>query len=609
MGSKLETFEMTAHGRVHARHSLPDQLGRLWQQITTRRRLQLVMLLFLTLGASAVEVISVGAVVPFLSALVAPEKLFGHPKLVSLFPLFGIRDVGELQVFLTLFFVVAALLSGGMRVAMTWVSVRLAFATGSDLSCTIYRRTLYQPYSVHVSRNSSHVITAIITKVGAVITGVISPVMLLISSAVIVIAIIGILFIVNVQVTLFVMAGFGVIYLGVIRLTRKAKLENGRHISNNSTHVVKALQEGLGGIRDILLDGSQETYCAIYRNADIPLKRAQGSNQFIAMSPRFAIEAIGMSIIAGVALLLSRQPGGMDASIPILGALAIGAQRLLPVLQQAYAAWSSVVGNQSILEEALVLLEQPAPSENGGNTASAIRFDKQIRFCEIAFRYGPDQPMILEGVEIVIEKGDRVGIIGKTGSGKTTFVDLLMGLLDPVTGYVEVDGVRLTKGNQGAWQRHIAHVPQNIFLTDNSIAENIAFGIPRAEIDLDRVKRAALQAQIAADVESWPDGYETRVGERGIRLSGGQRQRIGIARALYKQADVIVFDEATSALDGETERAVMKAIESLSGELTVFVIAHRRSTLKNCSKIIEVVKGGAPHIRTYDEISETPHWR
>ena len=576
----------------------------LWTHVSPRRKAQLGLLLLLTIVASVVEVFSIGVVVPFLGALMAPEKLLTSPALASTLYLLGITKAEQLPAVLTLLFVAGALLTGAMRIALSWSSIRLAYATGADLSYAIYERTLYQPYSVHVSRNSSQIIVAIVTKVNAVINGVIIPVITLISAALLMTAILSILLVIDTAVTLFSFFGFGLIYLCIIWATKTVELRNSREINAKSTQVVKALQEGLGGIRDVLLDGSQKTYCEVYRHADIPLRRAQGSNQFIAVSPRFAIEAIGVSLIASVALLLSGKPGGVESSIPLLGALAIGAQRMLPLMQQAYAAWSSLIGNSAALSETLILLNQATPPEEGEEQAHLIHFRREIKFCRVGFQYGPDQPMILEGVEIALKKGERVGIVGRTGSGKTTFVDLLMGLLAPVAGHIEIDGVRLDDRNRRSWYKHIAHVPQSVFLTDNSIAENIAFGTPRDKIDLNRVRRAAAQAQIDADIDTWPLGYDTTVGERGVRLSGGQCQRIGIARALYKKVEVIIFDEATSALDGETEDAVMAAIERLSSELTVIVIAHRLSTLRNCSKIIEVIKGGVPRICNYDEISE-----
>jgi ATP-binding cassette subfamily B protein len=542
--------------------------------------------------------VSIAVVMPFLGALLSPEQLMNQPTVAPLLRFFDITEAGQLLMPLTLIFIFGAMLSGAMRIALSWSSIRLAFAIGADLSYTIYRRTLYQPYSVHISRNSSQVISAIVTKVNTAINGVIIPVITLLSSAFLLLAIATVLFAINIEATLFSMLGFGVIYLGIIRKTKNLKRSNGKEIALKSTQVVKGLQEGLGGIRDILLDGSQETYCAIYRSADLSLRRAQGSNQFIALSPRFAIEAIGMSLIAVVALVLHGHSGAMESQIAVLGALALGAQRMLPVMQQSYGAWSTLVGNLPVLNDALEFLDQPVQSEEAEEHITLL-LNREIRFSGVGFRYAEDRPMILKNVNISIEKGSLTGIIGKTGSGKTTFVDLLMGLLVPGEGHIEIDGIRVNEHNRRAWQRQIAHVPQSVFLTDSSIAENIAFGIPKEKIDLGRVRYAAGQAQISADIDAWPLRYDTEVGECGICLSGGQRQRIGIARALYKKAKVIVFDEATSALDCDTESAVMAAIENLSDELTVIVIAHRHSTLKNCTKIIEVVKDGALRTRAY----------
>lgn len=585
-----------------SRSGLQRMLKRLWLQIPSKRRMQFSLLLALTVFASACEVISIGAVIPFLGALMAPDKVFVSPYLEPFIQIFGISDASQLPLMMTVLFVAGAIVTGVVRLMLSWCGIRLAYAAGADLSYKIYQRTLHQSYSVHISRNSSEVIAAIVSKVNIVISGVITPIVTLISSILLMLAIVGVLLGIDAVATLISVAGFGIIYLIVIGATSALKVRNGVQIGLMSTKVIKTLQEGLGGIRDILLDGSQETYCAVYRNADMRLRNAQGSNQFIAIGPRFVIEALGMSLIAIISLIFSNQNDGVGSSIPIVAALALGAQRLLPVMQQAYAAWSALSGNTFVLSEALILLEQRLGPKRDYEHNYVLPFSSEIRFCRVGFRYALSEPIVLAHADIVIEKGSRVGIIGETGAGKSTFVDLLMGLLAPSDGQIRVDGTLLNDTNRRAWQRHIAHVPQFIFLTDNSVAENIAFGIPRAEIDLDRVKRAAQQAQIACDIESWPLGYNTAVGERGVRLSGGQRQRIGIARALYKNADVIVLDEATSALDSQTEEAVMLAVDNLNEELTVIVVAHRISTLKNCAKIIKLVKDGSPRVLTYDEI-------
>jgi ATP-binding cassette subfamily B protein len=396
--------------------------------------------------------------------------------------------------------------------------------------------------------------------------------------------------------------GFGLIYVFIIRLTRKRLLTDSRRAARESTHVIKSLQEGLGGIRDVLIDGSQATYCQIYRDADLPLRRAQGNNLFIGQFPRYGMEALGMLLIAALAYKLAQQPDGISKAIPVLGGLALGAQRLLPVLQQAYGAWSGIQGGQASLQDTLALLDQPLPDYAGQSVVEPITFRKQIKLTGLSFRYSLQTPWVLKDLDLTIARGSRVGFIGTTGSGKSTLLDIVMGLLQPAEGVLEIDGQPITMGNHRGWQVHIAHVPQVIFLADSTIEENIAFGVPKNQIDHDRVRHAAHQAKIADVIGSWPQQYQTFVGERGIRLSGGQRQRIGIARALYKQSDVIIFDEATSALDNETEQAVMQAIEGLSEELTILIIAHRLTTLRNCTQIVELGDGGIKRTGPYHDI-------
>ena len=583
-----------------------ELLTLLWQHINPRRRGQFSLLLVLMLLTSFAEILSIGAVIPFLGVLTAPDRVFFHAAAQPFIKLLNLTAPEQMLLPITIVFGGAALVTGAMRLVMFWASTRLSFATGADLSISIYRRTLYQPYAAHCARNSSEVINGISTKANSVIYGVIFPVLMLISSSVMLVAILFALLSVEPVIALTAFGGFGLIYVGIVGLTRRQLSADSQCIASESTQVIKSLQEGLGGIRDVLIDGSQATYCQIYRNADLPLRRSQGNHMFIGQSPRYAVEALGMVLIAALAYVLSRQPDGIAKAIPILGALAVGAQRLLPVLQQAYASWTSIRGNQSILRDALELLDQPLPDYADQPSAIPLSFKQNITLRRLGFRYSPQTPNVLNQIDLVIPKGSRVGFIGTTGSGKSTLLDIVMGLLEPTEGTLEIDGQVVRPANQRNWQAHIAHVPQAIFLTDGTIEENIAFGVPKEKIDKLRVKQAAQQAQIADSIASWPQQYQTFVGERGIRLSGGQRQRIGIARALYKQADVIFFDEATSALDNETEQAVMEAIENLSQDLTVLIIAHRLTTLKNCTQIVELGDGGIKRIGSYQDIVNQP---
>ncbi len=574
----------------------------LWAHIIPRRRRQFGLLVLLMLLASFTEILSIGAVLPFLGVLTAPERIFELPVVQPVIHALELTEPKQLLLPLTMVFASAALLAGVMRLLLLWANTKLSFAIGAEIGISIYRRTLYQPYAVHCASNSSEVISGISTKTRAIIGGFLIPILLLMSSSVMLIAILVALLVVDPVIALVSFGGFGMLYALIVVLTRKKLQSNGQIIARETTQVLKSLQEGLGGIRDVLIDGSQATYCQTYRNADLTLRHAEGKNIFMTSSPRFAVEALGMVFIAVLAYVIAIQEDDVSKVIPVLGALALGAQRLLPVLQQMYSSFSMIQGGKASVQDALELLGQPLPDYVDQPIAQPIPFNRDISLKHLSFRYSSQTPYVLKEVNLTIVKGSRVGFIGTTGSGKSTLLDIVMGLLQPSDGTLEIDNQTVTLGNQRSWQTHIAHVPQAIFLADSSIEENIAFGVPKDQIDSQRVRNAAQQAQIAESIESWPKQYQTSVGERGIRLSGGQRQRIGIARALYKQADVFVFDEATSALDNETEQEVMKAIEGLSGDITLLIIAHRLTTLKNCTQIVELGEGGIKRTGSFQDI-------
>ena len=577
-------------------------LKRLWEHIARRRKKQLGALYILMLIASFAEVVSIGLVVPFLGVLASPESVFEHELSVPLIELLGIGSAEELTFPLTAGFIFMALVSGAIRIILLWGQTRIAHAVGADLSYEIYRRTLYQPYSVHMSRNSSEVIAGISSKADQTVSAVILPILLISSSFLFLLTILVALVAIEPLVALSVIAGFGAIYVLVMWGTKKRLLLNSYQISKQQNQVIKSLQEGLGGVRDILIDGTQSMYCAVFRRADLRLRKARANNRVLAQSPRYGVEAFGMVLIACVAYVLAREPGGIIGVIPILGALAVGAQRMLPIVQQAYSSWAQIRGAQNILQDSIVLIEQTLPLYLEYDDSSRLKFERSIEVERLGFQYADQLPSVLREIDLVIRKGDRVGFIGSTGSGKSTFLDIIMGLLQPTDGVIRVDGVVLGERNIRGWQNHIAHVPQTIYLSDATIAENIAFGVSPDEIDFDRVRSSAQQAQISGAIEGWALRYDTVVGERGVRLSGGQRQRIGIARALYKQADVIVFDEATSALDSQTEKAVMEAIGGISEEITVLVIAHRVTTLEFCDYIIELEHGLIKQSGLYQDV-------
>jgi len=576
-------------------------LIRLWDYISLRRKKQFWLLLILMIIASLTEIISVGAILPFLGAITAPEKLYQHELMQPLINILNVENSDQLIFPFTVIFITAAMCAGLVRLSLLYVMTRLSFGTGADLSIDIYRRTLYQDFSVHTARNSSEVINGIITKTNTVIHNIIMPILTLISSTVLFIGIMSILFTINTFIALVSFIGFGALYWLMALYTRAKLKNNSKCIAEQSTSLIKSLQEGLGGIRDVLLEGNQEFYCKIYQDADIPLRRAAGDNLFISLGPRYVMEAIGMTLIAILAYFITQGEDSMEGAIPVLGALALGAQRLLPILQQAYSAFSSIRGNMASFEDVLKLLNQKLPSYVEPHPAISIPFENSLKTSELSFRHSIDSPWIFKNLNLKLPKGAKVGFVGPTGSGKSTLLDIAMGLLTPTSGALYVDDLPIEKQNIKAWQSHIAHVPQHIFLSDGTIEENIAFGIPKELIDPCRVQEAAQKAQLLGLIDDLKDGYQTLVGESGSRLSGGQRQRIGIARAMYKQADVLIFDEATSALDNETEREVMSAINSLDHKLTIFIIAHRVETLKECDMIVKLENNNI-HVVSYQDI-------
>jgi ATP-binding cassette subfamily B protein len=573
----------------------------LWEHISLRRRRQFYLLLGLTVLSAAAEAISLGAIIPFIQALTQPESLISLPYMAHFSKVFRVSTSEEFVYLIVIAFGLAALIAGGLRLLLLWFSIRLTNATSTDLSINIYRRTLYQPYAIHVARGSSEIISGITQKVSIATSVMLSVVAVFTSSILFIVIMLTILAIDPVSASLAFLC-FGSAYALIAFSTRSRLISNSRSIAQEQTKVIKALQEGLGAIRDVLIDGTQNIYCKIYQDAIRKSHRSSGQNNFISLAPRYVMEALGMALLAIFILILSGRDGGVSGALPILGVLALGAQRLLPLMQQLYGNWAVVMGSQIALTDVIMLLQQPIIDGADQVNPKRLTFEEVIQFQNVSFRYSSDGPYVLEDINFTIRKGSKVGFIGSTGSGKTTLLDLLMGLLEPSNGIICVDDIPINNFNKRAWQCTIAHVPQSIFLSDGSISENIAFGINPGEMDFQLVQKVAEEAQIAQFINSLPEGYRTSVGERGVRLSGGQRQRIGIARALYKRANILILDEATSALDSDTEEDLMNSIDGLSENITVLIIAHRITTLSNCDQIIDLSNGRIKRICSYSDL-------
>jgi ATP-binding cassette subfamily B protein len=578
------------------RHDLP----RLWRHLNRRRRWQLAGVLALLLLSSLAEMFSLGAALPFLAVLAEPQRLWGTAKVQVLAGWLGWQQPGDLVLPFCLLFALAALLAGLLRLLALWASSGLVQAIGSDLSAELYRRTLHQPYALLLQRRSSDLISAVANEVDQVVNGL-GGLLQLCSGGLVGLALAGVLLVLNPRVTLVMAAvlagGYGLLLL----LSRRRLQRLGAAMRADEAERIRCLQEGLGSIRDVILDGSQATYSRVYGQADRRLRRHRGQGEVIALAPRYVMEGVGLALIALASLQLTASRTGVLGALPLLGALALGAQRLLPTLQLIYANWTGLRLHQPALHSVLAYLDQPIPDPHPEPTQPppappqnpAPPFQAALQLRDASYRYAPEQPWVLRHAELTIRPGERVGIVGRTGSGKSTLVDLLMGLLEPTTGELLVDGEPLRGERLRRWRSGIAHVPQSVFLLDGTIAENIAFGLPARQVDWPRLEAAAERALLADVLRSLPQGLHTPVGERGVRLSGGQRQRIGLARALYRQAAVLVLDEATSALDTATEAQVLASIAALGAQVTVLMIAHRASSLVGCQRLIRIAHGQA----------------
>jgi len=583
--------------------ALGSLIMRLWGHITPMRRKQIAWFTILLLFGTLAEIISLGMVVPFLAVITSPETIFTHPWSQPFIKMLELNSPEQLILPLCLMFAFTAILSGLTRLCLLWFQTRLGNSIGNDIGSSAYRRTLYQPYKVHMARNSSEIIAALMTKVNTTIYYIIIPLFMLISSIVVVLSVLIFLFIMDPFLTFITILSVGFMYLLVILLTKKRLASNSQLVTEKTNGVAKIVQEGLGGIRDVLIDGLQETYYKIHKRIDGQLRYALSNITIMGGAPRPVIEAFSMVLIC--LLAYSSTSSGNDTSLllPILGVIAMAAQRLLPLVQQGYSSWTSILGGRESLLDILELLDQPLPDYDLSKTISNLPFESHLSLKDLNFRYSPKEALVLKKINLKIARGSKVGFIGTTGSGKSTLLDIIMGFLAPTSGQICVDDVLLDERNQREWQSRIAHVPQTIFLTDATIAENIALGVKKKDIDWIKLKEVAEIAQISDFINKIPKGYETLIGEQGVRLSGGQRQRIGIARALYKNSDVLVFDEATSALDNDTEKSVMSAINNLDEDLTVFMVAHRLSSLENCDQIIELNEGLIERITSYDNIA------
>lgn len=562
----------------------------LWKLLNVKRKTYFFLLIIIMVISTLIEILSVASIIPFLTLLTNNKinNLYVEIILELISSIYGSNTLLNV----TILFVSITLLSASFRLLVLSMTTKLAFSIGAELSGGIYKKVLAQEYEFHVINNSAELINLISNRVNVVIYSVIMPILILVSSVIMISIFFIVLLAINIYIALGIILIFSAIYYLIVNLTRSRLFKNSLVISKESNQVVKSLQEGLNGIRDVILDNANEFFCNIFLTSDSNLRMAQARNVFISQSPKYIIEPLGMILIAIVAFYLSsKNNDGISQFIPIMGAIALATQRLLPIFQQGYNAWAVISGERHALDLVANYFNLPS-NFNVNKNLNNLKLLDRIDYVNVSFKYHGSDRWILKDISVSFLKGKKYGIIGRTGQGKSTLLDILMGLLMPTCGELRVDGIPIDKNNVSAWRKNICHVPQTIYLSDSTFCENIAFGEKFDEINLDRVKVASKIACIDEFIESEDNNYFTKIGENGIKLSGGQRQRLGIARALYKDFNVLVLDEATSSLDMHTEMEVMRNIQELNPNITVIIIAHRIATLKDCDYILEIANGG-----------------
>jgi ABC-type multidrug transport system fused ATPase/permease subunit len=560
----------------------------LFGHFTSREKWGLMWLVMFSLLMTGFELFTIGAVIPFVGVLVSPEKVLGIPELVGLFEYLGIHDSADLLLPMVSIFGLLAISSALIRLFYIYLNSRFSFSVGARLSTKMLNNVLNLDYETFLKANSSEYLNTISNKTNYLMSGIILGGIQIIGNSIVVFSITTSLIIYNPILSSALFGSLSIIYIVIALASRKYLSGFSQDLSQMSNLSIKVLQESLFAFRDIKISNGAELYSKNFKTYDKQYRIAQALSILVTQAPRYIIEGFAL---LGFSIAIYMYSGTKDFDLiellPFIAALALSAQRLLPLAQQLYAALSNLKVYKEPFQDCMDLLSIAPKEEN----VNRVEFSEKITFDSVGFRYSGCDSYALEKVTISIEKGDKIGIVGETGSGKSTFIDLLMGLLSPTNGKIHIDDQELDCGTATSWYQKIAHVSQSIFLLDASIKENIISSDLTKPFDADLFSDILSVARISEFLDKTEGGINTIVGEKGAKLSGGQIQRIGIARALYKNADVLVFDEATSALDGPTEALIIRNIETYFPEVTLLHIAHRTNSLANCNKILRFESG------------------
>lgn len=569
-------------------------LLQLFGVLTREQRLQLFRLQFLVISMAFAELIGVASIGPFLSLVSNPDQLDGENLFAYFFSSLEFSNTDDFIFFAGLSVII--LLATATIISSITVRFLLHYAQrlGANFSSSLYEHYMNQPWLFHASGNSNKLMNNITTECARVTQGIIYPVMIMNAKVVLATCIIIFLIIMNPIVTIFGFMIFTIIYSLIFLFVKKKLAINGLAITTTQRTRFQLMNEGFGGIKDVILLGRSATFTDAYTSASIEYGRANGGNATMNEIPKFWVELIAFGAMVSLILfLLATNNGSINIILPQLGIYAMASYKLLPAFQQVYGNLTFVRGSASALQSIRAdLLDWRLMKENPKKEIiSKMLFKEEIEFKNVSFQYPSKDELALENINLKIPAQSVVGFVGSSGAGKSTIVDLVLGLMTPTDGSVLVDGSILNNSSLKAWQSCVGYVPQTIFLSDNTIAANVALGLPEELIDIAKVRNAIKLADLDSFVNTLPNGLNEMVGERGVQLSGGQRQRIAIARSLYNDPDILVFDEATSSLDGITEKVIMDAIYKLSSSKTIILIAHRLNTVKKCDQIFYFEEG------------------
>ncbi|MCL7751324.1 ABC transporter ATP-binding protein/permease [Guyparkeria hydrothermalis] len=583
-----------------------SKLKELYSLLNPEQRRKLLRLQVLVVLMSFAEIAGVISIGPFMALVGDISQIEGEGWLADLYRASGLDDPRTFLFWVGIGVLGVLALAALISMFTIWRLSTYGARVGAELGSRLYRHYMHQPWLFHASGSSSQLTNQIAQETQRITVQIINPLMQMNAKLVLAVFIALAIFLFNPLVAIVGLLIFASAYLLLYRIVRRRLVRNGQHITEAQRLRFKLMGEGFGGIKDALLLGRQKVFTDRFQVASRKLAAAQGTNLALSQVPRYAMELVAFgSVIFLVLYLLAAHEGNLGTLLPVLSVYALAGFKLLPAFQQVYSSLSQIRGNLAAFEslrDDLRASSLAIPVEPG-DTREHLVPQKEILLEDVVFHYPGKTEPALKGLEMSIPANRVIGLVGASGSGKSTTIDLLLGLIEPQYGRVLIDGGPLTDENRRAWQNSLGFVPQSIFLADSSIRENIGFGLPPEAIDEAKVRRAATMAHLDELLDELPDGLETRVGERGVQLSGGQRQRIGIARALYHDADVLVLDEATSALDGITEKLIMDAIHDFSGKKTIIMIAHRLATVKQCDSIYLLVDGQVADHGTYSELA------